>query len=166
MRRTPTGTGVEAAEPANTPAPSAPWWLALICIAAGSAIVAGAVGWLPLKLSPGVPRWVGAAAGFVFVLGGIAIALPPRASRLRGLAGAILVTLFTSIAGWIAFWPGERTFNSSVSSGGVSVSGGGSEWVGRIVFGSGAILCAAFAAFLWKRVLFPPDSRDSASSDG
>ncbi len=83
MRRTPTGTGVEPAEPANTPAAAGPWWMALICIAAGSAIVAGAIGWLPLKLSPGVPRWVGAAAGLVFVLGGLAIALPPRASRLK-----------------------------------------------------------------------------------
>ena len=82
MRRTPTGTGVEAAEPANTPAATAPRWMALICIAAGAAIVAGAIGWLPLKLSPGVPRWVGAAAGFVFVLGGLAIALP-RASWLK-----------------------------------------------------------------------------------
>jgi len=146
-------------------ATTGPWWLALVCIAAGSAIVAGAVGWLPMKLSPGVPRWVGAAAGLVFVLGGVAIALPPRASRLKDLAGATLVTLFASIGAWIAFWPGERAFNSSVSSGAVSVSGSGNEWVGRIAFGFGAILCAAFAAFLWKRVLFPPDRRDSIPSD-
>ncbi len=140
--------------------------MALICIAAGGAIVAGAVGWLPLKLSPGVPRWVGAAAGFVFVLGGLAIALPARASRLKDFVGATLVTLFASIGAWVAFWPGERAFNSSMSGGAVSVSGGGNEWVGRIVFGFGAILCAAFAAFLWKRVLFPPDRRDSTPSDG
>ena len=143
---------------------SAPWWLALLVIAAGGAIVAGAVGWLPLELSPGVPRWVGAAAGLVFVLGGIAIAMPSRASRLKDLVGATLVTLFTSIGAWVAFGPGERAFTSSVSGGGVSVTGGGNEWIGRIAFGLGAILCAAFAAYLWKRVLFPPDLRGKTPS--
>ena len=70
------------------------------------------------------------------------------------------MTSFTAIAGWVAFAPGERAFSSSVSGGGVAVSGGGGEWVGRIAFGFGAILCAVFAAFLWKRVLFPPDRSD------
>jgi hypothetical protein len=145
---------------------SAPWWLALLVIAAGSAIIAGAVGWLPLKLSPGVPRWVGAAAGLVFVLAGVAIAMPPRASRLKDLVGATLVTLFASIGAWVAFGPGERAFTSSVSGGAIAVSGDGNEWVSRFVFGFGAILCAGFAAFLWKRVLFPPDPRGSTTSDG
>ena len=143
-----------------------PWWLALIVIATGAAIVAGAVGWLPLRLSPGVPRWVGAAAGMVFVLGGIAVAMPARASRGKDAIAAALVTMLTSVGAWVAFWPGDRTFGSSVSGGAVTVSGGGNDWVGRIVFGFGAILCAGFAAFLWKRVLFPPDRRDSTSSEG
>ena len=157
----------EAADSGATGATTAraPWWLALLVIAAGGAIVAGAIGWLPLKLSPGVPRWVGAAAGLVFVLAGVAIAMPARASRLKDLVGATLVTLFASIGAWVAFGPGERAFTSSVSGGGVSASGGGNEWVGRIVFGFGAILCAAFAAYLWKRVLFPPAARDAAPSN-
>jgi hypothetical protein len=152
----------EAADSGATGATTAraPRWLALLVIAAGAAIVAGAIDWLPLRLSPGVPRWVGAAAGLVFVLAGIAIAMSPRASRLKDLVGATLVTLFTAIGAWVAFGPGERAFSSSISGGGVSVSGGGSEWIGRIAFGFGAILCAAFAAYLWKRVLFPPDLRD------
>jgi len=125
-------------------------------IAAGVAIVAGAVGWLPLRLSPGVPRWVGAAAGMVFVLGGIAVAMPARASRTKDAIGAALVTLLTAVGAWVAFWPGARAFGSSVSVGGATVSGSGSEWIGRIVFGFGALVCGAFAAFLWKRVLFPP----------
>ena len=143
-----------ASETTNTPPP--PRWLALIFVGAGAAMAAGAIGWLPLKLSPGVPRWVGAAAGLTFLLAGVAIAMPPRASRLKDLVGATIVTLFTSIGGWIAFGPGERAFSSSGSVGGVAVSGGGNEWDGRIVFGLGAILCAAFAAYLWKRFLFPP----------
>ncbi len=168
MRRTPTETVVEAEEPeddvtASAATGRAPWWLALLVIAVGCAIVAGAIGWLPLRLSPGVPRWVGAAAGLVFVLGGVAIAMPPRASRLKDLTGATLVTLFTAIGAWVAFGPGERAFTSSVSGGGVSMSGGGNEWVGRIVFGFGAILCAAFAVFLWKRVLFPPEAHGTST---
>lgn len=143
-------TGTTAAASAG------PWWLALIVIGTGVAIVAGAIGWLPLRLSPGVPRWVGAAAGMVFVLGGVAVAMPACASRGKDAIGAALVTMLTAVGAWVAFWPGERAFSSSVSGGGVSVSGGGGEWLGRIVFGFGAILCAAFAVFLWKRVLFPP----------
>jgi len=145
---------------ANAAASAGPWWLALIVIAAGAAIVAGAVGWLPLRPSPGVPRWVGAAAGMVFVLGGVAVAMPARASRGKDAIGAALVTLLTAVGAWVAFWPGPRSFSSSVSAGGATVGGSGNEWIGRIAFGFGAILCGAFAAFLWKRVLFPP--RDDA----
>jgi hypothetical protein len=140
---------------ANPGGSAGPWWLALIVLAAGAIIVAGAMGWLPLRLSPGVPRWVGAAAGMVFVLGGIAVAMPARASRAKDAIGAALVTMLTAVGAWVAFWPGARTFSSSVAGGGVTVSSGGDEWVGRVVFGLGAILCGTFAAFLWKRVLFP-----------
>ncbi len=149
-------SGSADAKGASSGRSAGPWWLALVVIAAGAAIVAGAAGWLPLRLSPGVPRWVGAAAGMVFVLGGVAVAMPPRASRAKDAIGAALVTMLTAVGAWVAFWPGARTFGSSVSGGGVTASGGGNEWVGRIVFGLGAILCGAFAAFLWKRVLFPP----------
>jgi len=138
-----------------------PAWLAWVVMAAGAFVVAGAIGWIPLRLSPGVPRWVGAAAGFVFILGGIAIALPPQAVRLVGVAGAMLVTLLAAIGGWIAFAPGARHFTSSASSGAVAVSSEGSEWAGRIVFGIGAVLCGAFAAYLWKRALTsPPPGED------
>ena len=93
-----------------------PAWLAWVVMAAGAFVVAGAIGWIPLRLSPGVPRWVGAAAGFVFILGGIAIALPPQAVRLVGVAGAMLVTLLAAIGGWIAFAPGARHFTSIPAS--------------------------------------------------
>jgi hypothetical protein len=137
-----------------------------VLFAAGAFVVAGALGWIPLELSPGVPRWVGAAAGFAFAVAGVIVSLPPRESRLVDSAAATLVSLFAAIGGWVAFAPGERHFSSSVSVGGIAASGDAAGWAGRIAFGIGAILCGVFAALLWKRVLFPPAKRDDAPPPG
>ena len=151
---------------ADTSSKRPPAWLAWVVMAAGAFIVAGAIDWIPLRLSPGVPRWVGAAAGFVFILGGVAIALPPHATRAVNIVGALMVTALTTVGGWVAFAPGERQFSSSISAGAVAMSGGGNEWVGRIAFGIGAILCGAFPAYLWKRALFPQPPADEGRTPG
>jgi hypothetical protein len=56
--------------------------------------------------------------------------------------------LFTVIAGWIAFGKGERHFSTTLNLPFLTRHGIGNEWTGRVVFGLGAILVAAFTVVL------------------
>jgi hypothetical protein len=137
--------------------------LATAFIAGGSAFVAGGMRWIDIAPAPGVPHWIIGVIGAIFVIAGIAVAMRTEPSRGHDLVGALIVTGFASVFGWIGFGPGERHFGSSVSGAGVSLAGGGGDWIGRAVFGLGAILCALAAAYLWKRVFFRPARRGGAA---
>jgi len=99
------------------------------------------------------PRWVVGSIGgaFLFMGGWIAglslagydpkngdAALPSPAVQLAVLLPAMLC--FAAPFHWIAFWPGERAFRSSFSIPFLSWSGAASAWIGRVMFGAGAIL--------------------------
>jgi hypothetical protein len=66
-----------------------------------------------------------------------------------------MVTCFAGAGGWIAFGPGDRTFGLSVSFGAFLSDGEPGEWIGRIAFGLGALMCAAFAFLMWRQALRP-----------
>jgi len=67
--------------------------------------------------------------------------------------GAVLLSLFAAIPGWIAFGPGPRVFGGSISFGVVTGATEPSASTGRIVFGIAAILVGLFAAYAWVRWL-------------
>jgi len=122
---------------------------------AGVVPILGATGVIDLKPTPGTPTWVGATAGLVFVFGGLAVmnGSTMGSSRARvgmqTLLGVAICAAFAAIAGWIAFGPGERQFASTISLPFYAHSGRGSEWLGRGMFGLGAIGSAALGmAFL------------------
>ena len=88
------------------------------------------------------PRWVIAAAGMMFVFGGMVI--PASQSYSGGeptlwvrLIGLLIMVCFALVFNWVAFGPGEREFTTSVNGFVVENSG---EIFGRSVFGFFAVL--------------------------
>jgi hypothetical protein len=94
------------------------------------------------------PLWIVLAAGVVFLLGGIAVALqdaagadldtgelPKDAARwvrvAQYLIGVTIFACFGLIGSWIAFGPGDRAFSGTVPVG---------TTLGRIMFGIGAVI--------------------------
>jgi hypothetical protein len=149
-------------------------------ILAGLPIVLVGLGILrPDPRSIHAPLWVIACAGFAFMAAGTSVALgaagnserdgslAPDAPLLLRLAqyglGLLVVAGLASIGTWIAFAPGERKFKSTISALGMSHSGGGGEWIGRLIFGLGAVLCwlmlVAFARQGWRKLFPRADAR-------
>lgn len=134
---------------------------------AGLLILFVAAGWIevdPAKIH--APRWVIGVCGGMFAVSGIGVlyygvvnglGLHSRAkgeqpgdgfSVVAWLVGLVITSGMAVVAAWIAFGPGDRAFSGSVGIGGAGVGGsGGSETLGRWVFGIGAVLTGALA--LW-----------------
>ena len=96
------------------------------------------------------PRWVVAAAGGVFMLAGMMVAVQggfgPEGMKtklylwIQFFFGMALMVLFTAIPLWIGFGLGEREFNTSTTIGPITNSSSGSDGMGRFVFGGSGVL--------------------------
>lgn len=103
------------------------------------------------------PRWVLTLAGMLFTFAGLYILSTGLHSP--GEDGAPLVqwiqyflilgilTAFATIFLWVGLGSGEREFSSSGSLGFFTVSGKGTDIMGRIMFGGGGILSALMAGY-------------------
>jgi len=97
------------------------------------------------------PRIVVAAAGLVFALAGIMIFISanyseeemnkPLLAWVRSFLVFLIMVAFSSVFLWVGFGPGEREFQSSTSFGGVTSTGEGSSFFGRLLFGGVGLLC-------------------------
>ena len=100
------------------------------------------------------PRWVVGAAGGIFMLAGMLVAIQgsfgPDGMQtklylwLQFLIGLAFMALFSSVFLWVGFGPGEREFSTSTSIGLVSTSGSGSVSSGRLIFGAAGLLMVFF----------------------
>jgi Kef-type K+ transport system membrane component KefB len=96
-----------------------------------------------------VPAWVGYAACATFVFGGLALLAQGWPRRAQLWVGILTVAALLVPVAWIAFGPGPREcavvlpFFSTL----------GSELMCRSAFGLGAVLVAAFLAWLVVRAL-------------
>ena len=103
------------------------------------------------------PRWVLTLVGVMFTFIGLHIFstsfLSPREQRtpiiqwVRYFLILGTLTTFATIFLWTGFGSGEREFSGSGSIGFLTISGKGSDFIGRIVFGSGGILSALVAGY-------------------
>lgn len=137
-----------------------------------------AMGVIPMLMLSGIipgstlraPVWVGALAGGVFILAGLALVLrwcaggdthdgempksaPLFLRALYSLIGLACIGALAAIGTWVAFGPGERAFSVSIPFIG---SGPANQWLGRSVFGFGALITWGFfllAAVTWWRKL-------------
>ena len=134
----------------------------IVCIAGGCPAILMTTGLMRSTLSPGVPWWVGMAAGLVFIFGGAAVIvgygvgdglgpdgdlppgtpLPVRATQY--LLGFFIVGLLLAISSWVAFGPGERHFSTTAETPLGATSSESSEGLGRVVFGAGAVAIGIF----------------------
>ncbi len=91
------------------------------------------------------PRWVLAAAGLMFIMGGFMIIL--RGTEDEGekdlfhqwaeyFVIAVMLAAFSSVFLWVGFGSGERSFQTETSFGPVSTTGQGDELTGRCLFGT------------------------------
>jgi hypothetical protein len=148
----------------------------LFTVVLGTLIMLAAAGVLPSK-GGDAPAWVVACAALMFVFAGGLLVLRsfmggemsdsemPRGTPLWLRAGYYVLGLgvvagLATVGTWVAFGPGERAISVSIPFLG---SGPANPWIGRAVFGVGAVLTWLFfvvAAIAWWRKLV----RNSASS--
>lgn len=142
-------------------------------------LLTAALGTIPLLAVSGVlptrppapgdaPAWLGLAIGLAFFLAGIAVIVRsfagaedssselPQTSPgpLRAFYDLLVMPIPVLLAvmfSWIAFGPGERHFSMSLGVGGTGVAmGGGSEILGRLMFGACAVLAWIIVAFMMR----------------
>ena len=143
-----------------------------IFAAIGFYIVLVGLGVLPPPGEANAPMWVVLLAGLCFLLGGLGVLLPAAVTGevrddgelpagapywLRVFQYLLVLTIFAAFAmigSFVAFGPGTRSFSVSVPF--VSTSGG-SEILGRVAFGVGAIitwLCLVLVAVGgWRKLV-------------
>jgi len=131
--------------------------IAILCLACGVGPVLGAIGVGPFHLSPGVPAWMGVAAGMTFLLAAILLfadaaaggtnadgSLPPNTPApvrfIQTASGLGIVVVMRAMATWIAFGRGERHFSETVVLPFTAYHPGSGELSGRIAFGIAALL--------------------------
>ncbi|MEJ2435297.1 MAG: hypothetical protein P8Y53_19915 [Pseudolabrys sp.] len=98
------------------------------------------------------PNWLALAVGLVFGSAGLSVAVrgwlavpdhqaalpddaPAAAVAVQWIASLVVIAGLASIASWIAFGPGERTFAMMLPARGTL-----GETVGRVAFGTGAVI--------------------------
>ena len=156
--------------PPSNPSRKEPILAGLFAIAIGTFIMLLAIGVIsPGKGSMHAPAWVGFLAGLAFALAGLGIVvrvaaggepnddLPADAPWWMRLIqygfGLATIGSLAAIGTWVAFGPGHRAFSISIPFLG---TGPANEWLGRAVFGFGAVLVWLFfvlAAVKWGRRL-------------
>ena len=145
-------------------------FVGLVAIAMGAMVMLAVTDVLPGK-GARAPVWVGVCAGLVFMLAGGALVLRwfaggethdgemPRGTSfwqraVYYLIGLICIGALAAIGTWVAFGPGPRAFSMSIPFLG---KGPASEWLGRGVFGVGAVLVWLFfivaARRYWQRLM-------------
>ena len=118
-----------------------------VCIAIGCYPIAISFGLVPFDDAPlNAPQWVVAGAGIAFVIAGLMILLAhhPRANDF--LAG-VLCMLFGFMGAWVALFSSSAGF----SGGWFFLSDEQNETIGRWVFGVGAVVSFAVAAWAFRR---------------
>jgi hypothetical protein len=140
----------------------------LVATAMGAAIILFASGIVPVK-NANAPPWIGTIAGLLFVIVGGALLLrwsaggsandgdmpaqaPLWSRAVYYAAGLACVAALATIGSWVAFGPGERVFSASIPL-------LENPWIGRAIFGTGAILSWMFflaaASDGWRKLRAP-----------
>lgn len=133
--------------------------LGIVLAAAGIASMASgaADAWDGMPFSD--DRWLKLPLGVMLASLGTYLVLPDSALRSRALLAALVVSGLALCFDWVAFGPGERRFTGGASAGGAAVHTSVNSGVGRFVFGVGALLMDAGAAWYWVVALRVAGSR-------
>ena len=121
--------------------------MGILCIALGFYPLSIAFGWLPVDQADVMaPMWVVASSGIVFLIAGCMIFLGNH-SWANDLLAGILCLLFGAVGAWASLFSSSEGF-----AGGVwFLSTDANVTLGRWVFGSGALISFAIAAYALRR---------------
>ena len=119
----------------------------LVCVALGCYPVSIALGLLPVdEARVMAPMWVVAMSGIMFVIAGGMILLGDH-SWANDLLAGVLCLLFGIMGAWVSLFSSSEGF-----SGGVPLlSNDSNVTLGRWMFGLGAIISFAVAAYAFRR---------------
>lgn len=119
----------------------------LACIALGLYPVALGLGYFPVdEARLTAPSWVVAAAGFAFVIAGLMILLADH-SRANDLLAGILLLIFGAIGAWVSLFSSSEGF----SGGWPFFSQELNVFLGRCLFGLGALISFAICGYAFRR---------------
>ncbi len=128
-----------------------PLWLPILCIGSGLFIMMAALDVIPVDPNKiYAPRWVVLSAGCMFALCGVILSMIPMRHERPALymfTCSLLCTAFFSVAAWAACCATGVTG----SIGFVTVTGPAADWMGRGLFGLGALLLAYFTVHSWRQ---------------
>jgi hypothetical protein len=124
--------------------------VAALATLTGFLIVLLAIEAIPLEdsISRG-PRWVIVLSGLAFLLAGALTVLielrrlettSPLVGILRTLTGLLLVLIFLTLGNWVAFGPGDRDIQTSLSTPLFGQTASSGKFLGRAAFGAGAVI--------------------------
>ncbi len=132
------------------------WFVGLPCIALGLLPIFIALGWIPVAAtSLHAPMWILALCGGIVLIAGMMVVLGNQ-SRANDLLAGVICLLFGINGAWIALLGPAEGF-----SGGLPIlSGAANTTLGRWVFGIGALMCFAIAAYAFRLAF--QSSRNSA----
>ena len=120
--------------------------LGWLCIGIGTAILLVAIGVLPVDPdSVHAPYPIVGLCGIVLVFGGSMILMGDR-SRYNSLAAAGMLVCFALVGGWAALIASPE----SIEGGLPFLPQGINAFLGKIIFGSGAVLSAALSVHALK----------------
>ena len=144
-------------------------FVAALAALTGCLTVLLAVGAIPLNnsLLRG-PSWVIILSGLAFLLAGALTvlielrhhdSLPASASMvgiLRTLTGLLLVLIFLTLGNWVAFGPGDRDIQTTLSIPLFGPSAASGKFLGRAAFGAGAVILDLVLLYglvmgIWRR---------------
>jgi hypothetical protein len=123
---------------------------ALLCLICGIVPIGIAFGVIPAR--PGsirAPLFIVALAGLLFWFAAASLLFGSTRPRLNSLLGAMLFALFATIGGWVSVFGTGIAFRGGVSV----VSSDANEWMARVIFGLGALVCAACSLYALKRAI-------------
>ena len=97
-----------------------------------------AIGIIPVKTgSLHAPTYIVFIAGLLFWIAGVSILIGSTRPRFNSLLAAILFALFAVIGGWVSLFGTSNAFGGGVPFAPHSTN----EWIARVMFGAGAIVC-------------------------
>jgi hypothetical protein len=109
-------------------------------------------GVIPMK--PGslhAPAYIVVIAGLLFWFAALSILFGSTRPRFNSLLAAILFALLAVVGGWISFFGASNAFGGGVPL----VSHAANEWVSRLMFGCGAIICLLCSFYALMRAVRP-----------
>jgi uncharacterized membrane protein len=125
--------------------------LGAVLIAAGGALLASGIGLIPAGSRLNGAHIPAAAMGTLLAACGLQVGQWVTNRRLSALVGGVVAASLALLFGWVALYGDAAGFHGAIGVGGRAAGWSGSHVLGRVLFGSVAILTALLSLWSWKQ---------------